>query len=767
MATAGTDVEREEPQAKRQAIQPVENGQPWWTRAAVSMPVLQVRETFEDGKVPSLCMKPRPAVGDGSTASGKTQADSPGLSEAARLDLATTEQTPAVAMTAQDVLQDLSKHYLEALYLSRTSLAYFTKGPLSRARAALASSAEPGTLQTAELIAFLREAILTASVMDKKYRDGIACTVKDLPAQGLETLEQPSKAKKKRKWKSKRDKAGFYADEKEYVERWRRLDDLAGGAPGSAENADTVLKRRTPRLRSRETYLQITLALEVLALEASLPQVDQLAPAGGTAEVQAPETQAQESQAMTEGKKPKAKKLQDLPALLETLVERLCIWHSLESSSPAKADSAGGENTADGGNDELKSFCVEVVIPFYMSRIPQDAATVNKKLGGPSAPTPVKRKSTSLRKPGEPAVRQAPERKPRRPLSRVASEALNHGSRAMPSLHRSATDTDALLAHIKRENSETPAPLDAIPQAKLPQPRKRTSLMHAISFSKREVDLSAMSQANEAKLRKKAEVDEKLREAITTLKKPNRALAVKEVAENADLSFAKATARSRPGAGAHRAKTASAVHTVHVTATPKHGRTVRATPGKGHHATHMDSHGTSSSATTHVPSSSARLTVQLMYEAPPSTFAVPQTGHRLRHGAATHRVEETPSRGFAKFMPPGLACLPGTLESPIAARHTRPEPEAVHSPCISKRAPTTAILQTPTKPVRSLSLFAPAVASAFPLVAASPELLRTEAPRQRGKAGSGAGNAFAGKQQRDSKSVYDALGWEEEYKELA
>ncbi|KAK5130609.1 hypothetical protein LTR04_004959, partial [Oleoguttula sp. CCFEE 6159] len=40
-----------------------------------------------------------------------------------------------------------------------------------------------------------------------------------------------------------------------------------------------------------------------------------------------------------------------------------------------------------------------------------------------------------------------------------------------------------------------------------------------------------MSTANDARMKKKAEVEEKLREAITTLKRPNRTLAVKELAD--------------------------------------------------------------------------------------------------------------------------------------------------------------------------------------------------------------------------------------------
>ena len=239
------------------------------------------------------------------------------------------------------------------------------------------------------------------------------------------------------------------------------------------------------------------------------------------------ETQEEDSQAVQDvAKKHKPKKKQDFAAHLETLLDKLTIWYSLESHWPAKNRSHGGQDTPDDSNDELKNFCTEIVIPFYVSRAPQHAAVVNKKLGGPTAPTPVKRaKSCSTRKPGEPAIRQAPEKKARQPLARVSTDTLDQASRRpFPSLHRSATDSDTLATYIKRETSASVPPMESIPVAKAPchAARSRPSLIsHMSNFGRREVDLSAMSQASEAKMRKKAEVEEKLREAISTLRKPD------------------------------------------------------------------------------------------------------------------------------------------------------------------------------------------------------------------------------------------------------
>lgn len=54
------------------------------------------------------------------------------------------------------------------------------------------------------------------------------------------------------------------------------------------------------------------------------------------------------------------------------------------------------------------------------------------------------------------------------------------------------------------------------------------------AFNQREVDLSAITKHNEAKLKKKVNVEKELQDAIATLKKPNRGMAVKPVADETD-----------------------------------------------------------------------------------------------------------------------------------------------------------------------------------------------------------------------------------------
>ena len=63
-------------------------------------------------------------------------------------------------------------------------------------------------------------------------------------------------------------------------------------------------------------------------------------------------------------------------------------------------------------------------------------------------------------------------------------------------------------------------------------------------YSQREVDLHATSQAAEAKLKKKARVEQELQDAIAALKKPNPRMAVKELIEDAERRATASHSRS-------------------------------------------------------------------------------------------------------------------------------------------------------------------------------------------------------------------------------
>ncbi|KAF2722734.1 hypothetical protein K431DRAFT_311434 [Polychaeton citri CBS 116435] len=651
------------------------------------------------------------------------------------------EQDPQ-RLSPTQVLEDLTKHYLETLYISRTSLAYFIKGPLSRVRAAFTNS-EDATFDSRELLDFLKEVILGSNAMDKKFRETLPEAVKEVHSASLETPEQSKQSRKKRKWKSGRGKSGFFGNEKEFVSRWWASDIDAGQYSSAPTGVDELLRTRLPRLRSRETYLQVILVLEVLSLEAA---IETSSMQNNPEPAPCLKIDEGESQGMrVEGKKKKPKKLVDLAALLETLLDKLCIWHSLDGGM--LADDAQDEmKSQPETNDEPSSFCMEVIIPFYLSRLPKQAAMVNKKLGGPTAPSPQKRKNTSVRRPGEVASRSAPARKIRDPLHRVSSDTSSaRKSKATPAiLHRSATDSQIeSQPRIKRENSQTPS-LHSIPTAAVPQPRKRSNLLQELA--KREVDFSAATRATQAKMRKKAEVEEKLREAISTLKKPNRSLATREVADAADLSFAKATEKKRPGQPVRRERLAFIDDDdgVHVAATPSHRRMVKATSYKSHGSGHFLDGSSKANA---VPSSSARM--MLERDDAPST-AIPATGHRQRYMDFESKVHNTNAKQPVSDFAPEAAIV-----SPVMNRRS----SALVTSTPSKPRKLDFALHTPIAKINGDRIAVPGSTLQPPTVAMEPELSPVAA-RQRKQNSTGNGTT------ETQNNIYDALGWNDDFDDL-
>lgn len=105
--------------------------------------------------------------------------------------------------------------------------------------------------------------------------------------------------------------------------------------------------------------------------------------------------------------------------------------------------------------------------------------------------------------------------------------------RPTPSLSRSATDS--VLPGLKRESSIVS--LYAIPPTKVDLQKSRR-------YNQREVDLGATTQAHDAKLKKKAKVEQELQGAIAALKKPNPRMAVKEFVEAAERRAAASSLRS-------------------------------------------------------------------------------------------------------------------------------------------------------------------------------------------------------------------------------
>jgi len=138
-------------------------------------------------------------------------------------------------------------------------------------------------------------------------------------------------------------------------------------------------------------------------------------------------------------------------------------------------------------------------------------------------------------------IRREPPSTTRKPLQRVSTEVSNTRSRKPPSLARSATDT-LLLQRINGERTETPQK-NAFKDIRKPLSRSNSINQSKRLLSQREVDMSAMTKFKGVKLKKNAAVEQELKNAIATLKKPNRSIAVKDYVDAADQRAAAAVIR--------------------------------------------------------------------------------------------------------------------------------------------------------------------------------------------------------------------------------
>ncbi|OAX80693.1 hypothetical protein ACJ72_04970, partial [Emergomyces africanus] len=443
------------------------------------------------------------------------------------IDIPPCESTEAkVPQSLEELFESLRSQYLEALYISKTSVAYFAKGPLSRARATIQSSNEQSLLKPTDLSNFYRECILPVKKMEIKYKDSLPEAIQNIPI-GMSDDEIPSNSSKRRKRKAKKSKIGkngLYPEEIDLVRKWWRNRSISETSVPQQSSRQEEVKRLIGDLRLRETQLQVLLVLETISLESSY--------SSGTTEGLSPTTEPQASQAQ---KRTKEKKHQDLNVLLELLVDRLCIWHAVSFGDILPTESASGKSESTGkaaGNDKLRDFCTEVIIPFYAGRLPDQCKAISRKLGGPVAISPTRpaisrSKSGSALQPGAAVKRTHSQRSQQRTLQRVLTDEKMVSRSRAPSLSRS--NTAPSIPGLKRENSEPPL-LSLISGA-------RGGIRKPKRVDNREIDLDAVAKQHEVKLKRMNSLLDQKKEldaAINALRKPNRELAAKDFVETAE-----------------------------------------------------------------------------------------------------------------------------------------------------------------------------------------------------------------------------------------
>ena len=106
---------------------------------------------------------------------------------------ATESGTLLEVSSPQGSLEQLHSQYLETLYMSRTSLAFYAKGPLSRARAKAKQS--NGGFSLEELKSFYQCCVLPLKKMDTKYKTTIQEIIKASTAAVGDGPQRKSKRK--------------------------------------------------------------------------------------------------------------------------------------------------------------------------------------------------------------------------------------------------------------------------------------------------------------------------------------------------------------------------------------------------------------------------------------------------------------------------------------------------------------------------------------------------------------------------------------------
>lgn len=246
-------------------------------------------------------------------------------------------------------------------------MAYFAKGPLSRARSTFHLDLE-SNLDMQDLIDFLKGLILTTVQIDKKYRETIPEVISKMKPFDDSSDDGSKKRRKPRKMKL--GKNALYPLEDESIRKWWSANKPEPTGDSMAISPSQV-KSHVSVLRTRETQLQMILILEILALE---PLGNACEAAGSSL----PTLPGAEPQAVLETiitPPVKKRNKHNLPVLVDVHADRLTIWQSTASdeqlllgdTQPSQV-SADGRSQQKASSEPLRDFCVDIIVPLYVSQ---------------------------------------------------------------------------------------------------------------------------------------------------------------------------------------------------------------------------------------------------------------------------------------------------------------------------------------------------------------------------------------------------------------
>ncbi|KAI1499294.1 DNA replication regulator SLD3-domain-containing protein [Biscogniauxia marginata] len=688
--------------------------------------------------------------------------------------LAPAINDPSAILNANDIFDSIRTQYLEALYHSMGSLAYFAKGPLSRARAAFHMDCD-STLEMNDLIDFLKSLVMTTMQIDKKYRGAIPGVIHKMKTvfQDSDNEQDSSKTKKRRSKKMKLGKDGLYPTEEEHIRKWWTVHKPQPKDDDSMTIVDPhETKLQISYLRSRETQLQMIIILEILALQPLIAststesQLPGLPSAGEPVEKKPKETPM------------KRRDKHNLPFLLDVHADRLCIWQSTALDEINMMDDSQANHEAEPNrslritSDPLKDFCVDIIVPFFSARLPEHCDSINRKLGGPVMVSPPKSRpqkpeaTTKPRtKPGAAAKRPLSSKTPRTLESVLTRESERHrrsmsrGPSGVIALMRSASTTT--LPILKRETSE---PLSAMSVPKADSTTSQKSSRPPSSGAPKR-------KSEEEKAKKDALFKAELKDAISTLRRPNRDVVGKAMAEAAEKRTTTSLSQLRK----------SKKPTQH----PRFQNVVKATPignrfrdalgdGMKYRSTRVQEIGSVveehiSSSASMVPASAPR---KRNHEA---AFDDEESPARPSYRKLTHQIEATPAR--SSTLNRDFLSVPGPDEgvvlasSPVMSRKTsQMKPLAARKSTLGHRdsgigMPSSPggvelLAETPVKPRYgggSLDQFV----TVTPAKNRSSDKVKDN-PSATSKNARGDGDADVGKENDEKKiSIFQRLGWDD------
>ncbi|KAI5865118.1 DNA replication regulator SLD3-domain-containing protein [Durotheca rogersii] len=665
--------------------------------------------------------------------------------------------------TASGIFDNIRTQYLESLYHSMGSLGYFAKGPLSRARATFHLDCD-SNLEMNDLVDFLKSLVMTTAQIDKKYRETIPAIISKMkPIFQDSDVEQGTIKSRKRKAKKMRiGKDGLYPMEADHIRKWwtTQKPQTKGDETMTTDELHEI-KLQIACLRSRETQLQMIMILEILALEpltrpenskdSELPGLS--APEGGLTEV-------------NKDVLAKKRSRHNFPSLLDIHADRLCIWQStaLEgvklSADPHASSGSEAQKPLGAVSDPLRDFCVDIIVPFFSARLPEQCDSLNRKLGGPvmmPPPLPTHLKSKKSETPIKPKQKPSvPKSKlvTKRPASSRPSVALERvlsreTERQRRSISRGPGGVIALMRSVstpmlKREISE-PLSMTGIPKADSTVSQEKAAPPFMSTSIRRK------SEAEKAK--KEALVNAELQDAITVLRRPNREVVGKAMAEAAErratISLSQLKKSRKPTQHPHSQSV--------VKATPIGKRSIDVL-GNNQRARPQDA---KSVEADQIPSSSlipASVPRRRNHEV---SFAFDKSPAPPSSQARADLVQATPSR--PSNLKQSFLSVPRVDETPILASSPipmsrKPSLKGFRDSGIEMpTSPIDEITETPIKP-------RPPPVSSERLIAVTP--IRRVSNQSRAFAESPTAMAKDRGDQRGKLSIFERLGWDDDLDEL-